>query len=460
LELSKPVIPSVLIIMVSAAALLTNMPIILILVGLTGALGAYLSIYDLKVRAFDLVVVLIICSILLPPVRIPGAFPDVRIEEFIIYIFFPFLLFYLKPLNFSDIKNLILTMVLFGGLIFISIIHSAYFLGIHSGIKDFFEIAKLGKYILILIIIYNLELTYDQLNKLFYLILGAIVVSAIIGLFEYFSIYQFDKIVAPLYAETHLWSVNMRMLGTYSNPNSYGATLNIGCLLAALLIFYTQKVPVRLLNYILLGFLIWSVTLTGSRTATVTVICSLILLAYLNRKQFNHSWMNILLFFVFLGIVMFFSFSSLSHRIAHRYASGVDISQDQSWLMRLLIWKYNLIAFTNSPVLGWGPAKYVISGIVDNEYILILRRYGVLGFIPYFFIYLVPLYHAYRVKADNQTVKMWSQFVLLAIIVFMVTNLTNTVLNNLQTMDYWFLILGLFYNARKMYHRDRIEESF
>jgi len=456
-DLSKPVIPSILVILITAAALLVNQPIVLIIVAATGAAGVYLALSDFQIRAFDLVAILIISSILLPPARIPGSFPDVRIEEFVIYLFFPILLFYIKPLEISDIKNLLLAMILYAGCIFVSIFHSVYFLGIHSGLKDFFEIAKIGKYVLILLVIYNLDLTYDQLRKLFYIILGSIVVSAIIGFFEYFSILSFDKVVAPLYAESQLWSVNMRMLGTYSNPNSYGATLNIGCVLAALLIFYSSKQSTRLISYLLLGFLLWSVTLTGSRTATVTVICSLILLAYLNRKQFNRSWLGVFLFFFFLSIIMALSFSGLTHKVAARYKSGIDLATDQSWLMRLMVWKYNLLAFINSPVWGWGPAKYVITGIVDNEYILTLRRYGIIGFIPYIFIYLVPLYHSFRMQAKEQTVQLWSQLVLIGIIVFMVTNLTNTVLNNLQTMDYWFLILGLFYNARKMYRKQTLE---
>ncbi len=445
----KQLLPLVIIILLIIAGIAANKLFVLfILIGLAFA-SLYLLLNDLKIESRDLVLILIVASLLFPPIRLSKTIPDVRFEEVIIYILFPLLLVQLWPPETKYIRSLLIGMFTFCAFICVSIFYSHIFLNVPTGFRDYFEVIKIIKLGLILVIVYNLEIEKPSFMLFLHLLLACITISAIIGFLEYYSIFSFDKMVAPLFANTQLDAVNLRMLGTYGNPNSFGATLTIGCLTAGILFLFSRKILMRIYYLIALGILTWGLVLTGSRTAVVTLAATLFLLLLVNRKRLHLSWFAIITTVLFVLAIFVTALHFLSPKIVTRYQSGVNLTEDQSFLMRLLVWKYNLMAFLNSPVLGWGPAKYVMSTLVDNEYILMLRRYGVLGFIPYISIYLIPLLYSYKALSKSNALNIWGQLILIGTFVILLTNLTNTVLMDIQTTDYWFLLLGLFFNLYK-----------
>lgn len=52
-----------------------------------------------------------------------------------------------------------------------------------------------------------------------------------------------------------------------------------------------------------------------------------------------------------------------------------------SWQARIVKWKANYDIWKLSPLFGWGPGKMTMTTIVDNEWLLLLRRYGLIGVI-------------------------------------------------------------------------------
>ena len=455
----KQILPLVIITLVIIAGIAINKLFVLfILIGL-GLASLYLLLNDLKIESRDLVLILIVTSLLFPPIRLSHAIPDVRFEEVIVYILFPLLLVQLWPPESKYIRSLLIGMFIFCAFICLSIFYSHVFLNIPTGFRDYFEVVKILKLGLILVIIYNLEIEERSFRLFLHLLLACITISAIIGFLEYYSIFSFDKMVAPLYANTQLDTVNLRMLGTYGNPNSFGATLTIGCLTAGILFLFSRKILLRISYLIALGILTWGLVLTGSRTAVVTLAAALFLLLVINRKRLHLSWFAIITTVLFVLAIFSAALHFLSQKIVTRYQSGVNLTEDQSFLMRLLVWKYNLMAFLNSPVFGWGPAKYVMSTLVDNEYILMLRRYGVVGFIPYISIYLIPFFYSYKALSNNKDLNIWGQLIFIGTFIILLTNLTNTVLMDIQTTDYWFLLLGLFFNLYKKMESNGMDSS-
>ena len=66
-------------------------------------------------------------------------------------------------------------------------------------------------------------------------------------------------------------------------------------------------------------------------------------------------------------------------RSERRFDELKDPVGAETFQMRLTIWEANVSLWKRSPIVGWGPAKTRMEGIVDNEWILLARRYGMLG---------------------------------------------------------------------------------
>ena len=55
--------------------------------------------------------------------------------------------------------------------------------------------------------------------------------------------------------------------------------------------------------------------------------------------------------------------------------------KNTSMLLRYQQWAEAFNLFLKSPIIGWGPAKEIHTTIVDSEHLLLLRRYGILGYL-------------------------------------------------------------------------------
>src|SRR5690606_11453934 len=70
---------------------------------------------------------------------------------------------------------------------------------------------------------------------------------------------------------------------------------------------------------------------------------------------------------------------TLPESALHRFAQLGNLSEATSWQKRLMMWEEAFALWLESPVFGWGPAKETMPTYVDNEWLLMLRRYGILG---------------------------------------------------------------------------------
>ena len=111
---------------------------------------------------------------------------------------------------------------------------------------------------------------------------------------------------------------------------------------------------------------------------------------------------------VILILIVLLVFWLAPEKFFIRMASGLTIGGDESWQLRMGRWDEALSLWRQSPVFGWGPGKRTMSTIVDNEWLLLLRRYGVLGvtvFILWFggmFAALVRLARSLNMRRDNE----------------------------------------------------------
>lgn len=104
----------------------------------------------------------------------------------------------------------------------------------------------------------------------------------------------------------------------------------------------------------------------------------------------------------------------------------------------------DLPGFSDSPIIGAGPRKDIELGTVDNEYLLMLDRYGLLGFAAYLAFFFAAFRIAWRAWRNDAS---YVSALALAMMVFIVAmgafNVTAGSFYHFQLMAVTWLLLGL-----------------
>lgn len=421
---------------------------VLILIGFTsGIIALYLFLSNFEINIIHLLSFLIFITVLSPSISISNSFPDIRPEEFIIYLLFPFLIptYLIRKKASNQSKRFLIIYFLFFLSVSISTVYGILFLNVPSGIRDYVELVKILKYGLIFLLASYIPINEIELKFLFHTLLLAIIISCCIGILQFFDIFGFANITGPIYLGEKIYKVGIRLTGTFTNPNSFSVLLGMGLFVS--LIFVINK-PSKKSQSIYVGLILaflLCLVLSGSRTglAAATLIVILILISFSMLKK--ESTGSIISIIILLAIGLFVGTFFAGKDILFRLQSGVDILEDESLLARFIAWYYNILIFLESPWIGWGPAKHLYTSTVDNEYILNLRRYGVLGLSISSLIYIYPaLVSLSEFRKKNDLI--FSPIIFFILLYFMINNLTNSVYYHIQTMDVWFIILGLYFS--------------
>ena len=111
------------------------------------------------------------------------------------------------------------------------------------------------------------------------------------------------------------------------------------------------------------------------------------------KGRINLKAIRILILSIFiltlLGLIIF---NYLPEELTWRLMRGINIQTDSSFQARLRNWREHIDYFKSSPLFGLGPAKSIeYEHHVDNEWLLFLRQYGVVGCFYITFTFLSPL---------------------------------------------------------------------
>lgn len=118
--------------------------------------------------------------------------------------------------------------------------------------------------------------------------------------------------------------------------------------------------------------------------------------------------------------------------------------KSHSWSERIQIWKQLLLMVKDHPLFGYGPNKnffYENNLFSENEYILMLWRYGIVGLMAYLSLYLYPIFRAFKKLKENVAAR---QTFMIAV-AFMTAALTNNPISSVKLA----LILMLVYSFDK-----------
>lgn len=316
-----------------------------------------------------LVIITAFSSFILPPVGITGNF-NLRIDDILVLALFP-LLFFLRP---KVYKNKIL-LTLFFSLVWIVIsAWSGYlFHDIPVSIRDLNEIVRLSKPLIFVLLMFQCDTTYI-LEKLKRIMPALSVVLILIGFIQYFNIAGFGVKLASMYSTPRhvegMLSANRRIMITGSDPNT-------GAAIVMVFILYNMFASVIYRNFksiILTLLLVILLLMTSSRTAFLalgaTVVMFLLFSKSVKRKY------KILLA-VAIVITVFPLYDKFRY-IAEGLAQLLE-GRNRSLLIRFERWGDAMEGFWAAPLIGTGPAKEAYTTIVDGEYFLLLRRYGIIG---------------------------------------------------------------------------------
>lgn len=428
------------------APILLNKGLLFALYLLPCILLLFLFYTDFEIRYPDLAIITCFAAFLLPSINISDSIPVIRPGFALSLFVFPLILLNKRETINESTKSFLKLYLLFLGYQVFSILHGKFSQGVQIGYKDFVEIIRVGSYLIIILLFSNVKPTENKFRKFLWAINILFLNSALIGLFQYYGILSLDSITAPLYSSARLWHVNTRMFGTFVNPNTYGTFISIGITLAVSLLFFEKKKSLKAGAFVIFLILFWTLVLTESRTALITLFAGLFVFVFVYNIWTKGDVIASIKSLTAFIIVFAALFAVMSSALIDRFSTILNIMEDVSWQMRLFAWYINIKLFLQSWVFGYGPAFHQYTPTVDSDYILILRRYGVVGFISYLTLYIHPIRLAFRNLKGSSIYTYFKIFMISSFVIVLIGNITNSLFHEMQFMNFWAVMIGILYS--------------
>jgi O-antigen ligase len=196
----------------------------------------------------------------------------------------------------------------------------------------------------------------------------------ILAFIQYFNIVGLGKIIGSLYAPVYhvdaMLSGSKRILLTGSDPNVGAAIVMLFFLYNLFLSVYKKKVTAIIRT----ALLIVVILMTSSRTSFLALIFILVFFLLISDSVKVSFKIAIIIIFMVVIISLYNYFQYIAIGL-----SSLLSGKNTSLLARFMKWETALDLFRQSPIIGWGPGKGLMETVVDGEYVLLLRRYGVVG---------------------------------------------------------------------------------
>lgn len=334
-----------------------------------------------------------------------GIFSNLSITLFQIFLGISFVAF---VFHFSLTKNLELKLLgieiellIFLALIFLSIIYSP---NRPVGLLDAFRV------LVLILMVYLIVNSIDSLNKVKILIYSIIIISTILAVYAMKEGFKTENLVLNLLTMGN--KLQGRASINITDPNIFASHFFFPILFLFSSIFTSKigfkfKIPSTIILPILLG----GIASTFSRSAWVSLIFSIFLLAVLKKK------IKIFLVLTIIFLIIVFINPSTKLVVENLYQRFLDIFsgvQDDSSRARLVLFYAAIYMAADSYLLGVGFRGYPILftkyfskhetiGVVEphNLFYTIIAELGILGLLLYFWI----LFIIARTALNNFTLK-------------------------------------------------------
>ena len=369
----------------------------------------------------------------------------IRFDDFLALFLIPFVIL-TKP-NFKT-NRLFFSYLL----ILLSFITSTFygylFLKVPFSIRDINELFRMIKPFLIIIAVSycNLRTLVSYLNSFFKV--GAILLI-LLGFLEFFNVLSFRALFYSLYGY-EFGNMGGRSVLTAGNPNIASA------LVLYFMIYFLQRMLLtgdRILSLFKILFLLVVLLMTSSRTALIVFVVVLLASMYFHRKHNKILSIVIITFCALLTFPLLKYFDYLTIGFVS-FSDGTNTSM----LIRYQQWSDAINLFKQSPIIGWGPAKDLHTSVVDNEYFLLLRRYGILGIvfvINFLFSFIfVFLKRKRQIDLLDVRTKSIAYTTLLSLLMVFIIMITNNFFSGYQLMPLYIVMIAITEGSLKIFTSD------
>jgi hypothetical protein len=390
-----------------------------------------------------------------PDVRVPGL-PALRAEQGILFAILAWCIYCLltgKKLKFHT--SLFTGMFAGFGLVMLLSTYFGVIVGVGSSYSDIFELYKIVVYLGIFIVFATITRSEDDRWQVVGFANLCIALSGLIAITQYFNPMRINEFYVPRIAPTQFITLvnsyfSPRVIGLSNNPNVYAVIAAVGVLFSLILLFRTRR-----LHHVLFGSInMLALLMTKSRTGLVFlgVMFAVLYLIYffekvlVNRKVRLRSLTQMLSILMVLLIAAPIAFFLLPDTLVWRFKDFTDITSATSWQARMVHWQENIEYFYKSPILGIGAAKSVNFRFApDNEWLLLLRKFGMLGTAWFVMMFAVPVYMYWPGLKKNMMAKIYVA-VLVGLAVYMCP---AAPFHSFQIMPLVMLIGGLAFSSLK-----------
>ncbi|NMA91815.1 MAG: O-antigen ligase family protein, partial [Firmicutes bacterium] len=397
---------------------------------------------------------LFVAAILLPYIRLPGGIPDLRPELLMVIVAGGLLLLdHLAtghPLRFRP-SPAYKWFAFFAFAILLSTVYASTFKGQPISGRDLWELMKLALYFLIFFLVASKELSPRELKRYYLLLLILLLLSALFGFMQYINFAGVNQFISPHYAPSQMQGllVHKRITGTTPNPNEFGALLVLASSLALSGALFFQEGRMRLFCWIALPVYLFALILTLSRTALISLFVSFLLLLslFFKKRGFKRSFMRLFIVILLGCLIGLVILQFTPAKAFTRFGELTMFTQATSWQARVQNWETHYSLWRSSPWFGWGPGKVDMGTVVDNEWLLLLRRYGVVGLSLFLSLFGSIYLGLSRIVKRSEEAPAVALAVALksTLIAYMVYMALAVVYHSLQLMPILLLSLGLAY---------------
>jgi len=327
-----------------------------------------------------------------------------------------------------------------------------------SVINDYFELYKLLKYVAFVILFYSVF----KLNVSFYNPMVIVfLVLLVFNMFHFYNFFHFNELVMPKFATNPLQlstfgldsldrPTTKRIIGTMGNPN-----IN-GILFSFFAVYFMRFLSFAKWHWGKIYFIlaIALILLTQARTSMLAIGIALMVYLFLAKL----SWQTI------LKICGAIALSVLVVRFMDEFSLGyvtnakLNITENGSLRGRLDVWKELWSMIKEKPIFGYGINKnyfYAHHLYSENEFVLIVWRFGFIGLFFYLAMLIAPLRYL-RNSSAMKSEK--SRFFMLILIVYFVNALTNNPLSD-PVLQVLFAIASAYYLSQFDLNERKIEQA-
>lgn len=283
----------------------------------------------------------------------------------------------------------------------LSVGYGSVLLGQSVVFRDFYEFPKLWLPIAFFTLAYEARLSEIALRRLVGFFAAAFFLVCLYAWGQWaglgFANWLDQLYVAPEHTQAAMQYAR-RVYSTMGNPNLLGMLMTWS--IAVFLLAFLLRVGNQARNILMLAAGLATLAMTGSRYGLLTTAFAVFLVVASSfasaRPRLSRFLLPLLLLPLFASAILLVSNSN--ERTAERLQTLRAPTEIDSFRGRAdALWLDALDSFSQSPILGRGPAKTTFEGIVtDSEYLDVLKKFGLLGFVSYLAYFIFPLFLIWR----------------------------------------------------------------